>query len=258
MAMTETQSAQLAAIARPRRQWGAALKALRRLLADKDDTVQVFEIMRALNGDAGAKGYERLLRTPQGGRIAYERVELCARLMDDAWLDSFAPGTVGAAYRDFVRSQNFSAEGLAEVSRERAKQPELAHPYAWFGRRIRDIHDVWHVLTGYHRDGLGEACLVAFSFAQTGGLGWGLIALGAALRALRDPSQPRARAIWQGYRRGKAAKWLCGEDYLTLLHEPMDAARRRLNITPASVYDSIPPALRDGAATGEPGRPLFA
>lgn len=260
MAMTDTMSAPAAhaPIQRPRRQWGVALKALRRLLADKDDTVQVFEIMRALNGDATPKGYDRLLRTAQGGRIAYERVELCERLMDDAWLDSFAPGTVGAAYRDFVRSQNFSAEGLAEVSRERARQPDLPHPYAWFGRRVRDIHDIWHVLTGYHRDGLGEACLVAFSFAQTGGLGWGLIALGAGLSALRDSSQPRARAIWQGYQRGKAAAWLCGEDYLTLLNEPMEAARRRLNITPASVYDSIPAALRDGEKTGQPGQPLFA
>ena len=37
-------------IIKPGLQWGAALKALRRLLRDKEDTVQVFEIMRALNG----------------------------------------------------------------------------------------------------------------------------------------------------------------------------------------------------------------
>jgi ubiquinone biosynthesis protein COQ4 len=34
------------------------------------------------------------------------------------------------------------------------------------------VHDIWHVLTGYRRDALGEACLVAFSYAQTRGLGW--------------------------------------------------------------------------------------
>ena len=55
--------------------------------------------------------------TGQGGRIAYEAKELAPMLMDDAWLDSFAPGTVGAAYRDFVRSEQLSAEGLAEISR---------------------------------------------------------------------------------------------------------------------------------------------
>jgi hypothetical protein len=59
----------------PRRDWSAALKALRRLLNDKEDTGQVFEIMRALNGSATKDAYDRLLTTGQGGRMAYERVE---------------------------------------------------------------------------------------------------------------------------------------------------------------------------------------
>src|SRR5258706_9012689 len=99
-----------APLERPRRRWGAALKALRRLLADKEDTGQVFEIMAALNGDSAGKGYRRLLTTPTGGRLAYERIELAPRLMDNRWLDSFAPGAVGAAYREFVHSEKISAE----------------------------------------------------------------------------------------------------------------------------------------------------
>lgn len=230
----------------PRLQWGVALKALRKLLADKEDTGQVFEIMRALNGTATARGYHRLLETPMGGRIAYERQELARKLMDDAWLDSFAPGSVGAAYRDFVRSENLSAEGLVQVSRQVGDDIELAHPYAWFGRRTRDIHDIWHILSGYHRDGLGEACLVAFSYAQTGGLGWALIALGGASKSRSARKKhPYVRAIWQGYQRGKAAKWLLGEDYERLLTEPLERARRRLGITPATLYDAIPPEDRD-------------
>jgi ubiquinone biosynthesis protein COQ4 len=236
----------------PRRDWGAALRALQRLLADKDDTVQVFQIMGALNGDSSVKGYQRLLRTAKGGRLAYERAELARRLMDDAWLDSFAPGSVGAAYREFVRSEQLSAEGLAEVSRERYGDVEQRHPHAWFGRRIRDSHDIWHILSGYHRDGLGEACLVAFSFAQTGSLGWALIALGAAWRSRQAPGQPYVRALWQGYRRGKAAGWLPGEDYEQLLAEPLESARRRLNITPATIYNAIPAALRDMAVPKSP------
>jgi ubiquinone biosynthesis protein COQ4 len=250
MTMTGTMNAPsfpaATSIAPQKRRWGVALKALNRLLSDKEDTGQVFEIMRALNGDSTAKGYEKLLRTVDGGRLAYERVELADRLMDDAWLDSFAPGTVGAAYREFIRSENLSAEGLAEISRQNEAVIELPHPHAWFGRRTRDAHDLWHILSGYHRDGLGEACLVAFSYAQTKSLGWALIAVGAALRS-RGGRHPYARAIWQGYQRGKAAKWLAGEDYERLMAEPLEAARRRLNITPATLYDAIPPAERDEA-----------
>jgi ubiquinone biosynthesis protein COQ4 len=251
MAMTETLTAPRqmadAPMARPRRQWITAFKALRRLLRDKEDTGQVFEIMGALNGDSTARSYQRLLRTPQGGRLAYEHVELAPLLMNDAWLDGFAPGTVGAAYREFIRSENISAEGLAEISRQRQSKVEQTHPYAWFGRRTRDSHDIWHILSGYHRDGLGEACLVAFSFAQTGSLGWAVIALGAALRSRGGPKHPYVKAIWQGYQRGKAAGWLAGQDYEQLMAEPLDAARKRLNITPATIYNAIPVADRDGA-----------
>jgi len=227
--------------------WGHAWRSLQRLLADKEDTRQVFEIMRALNGQATAKGYLRLLSTPEGGRIAYERKEFAERLMDDAWLDSLPAGSVGAAYRDFIRTEQLSAEGLADVSREGIADVDNPHPYAWFGRRTRDVHDIWHILSGYHRDALGEACLVAFSYAQTKGLGWALIAFGAASRARKDRSHPYVKAIWQGYQRGKAAQWLLGEDYERLMAEPLEAARRRLGITPATIYDSVPAEVRDGA-----------
>jgi len=237
---SEVAPARDAPIGRQKRQWGVALKALRRLLSDKEDTGQVFEIMGALNGDSTARNYARLLNTAGGGRLAYEHVDLAPKLMDDAWLDGFAPGTVGAAYREFVRSENISAEGLAEISRQRQSRLQSDHPYAWFGRRTRDSHDIWHILSGYHRDGLGEACLVAFSYAQTGSLGWAFIALGAALRQSGPHRGLVRRAIWQGYRRGKAAKWLAGEDYVQLMSEPLDAVRRRLNVTPPTLYDAIP------------------
>ena len=227
--------------------WGHAFRALQKLLSDKEDTRQVFEIMRALNGRSTARGYLRLLSTVEGGRIAYAREEFARRLMDDAWLDSLPEGSVGTAYREFIRSEQLSADGLADVSREGIEDVDNAHPYAWFGRRTRDVHDIWHILSGYGRDALGEASLVAFSYAQTKGLGWALIAVGAASRSRKDRSQPYAKAIWQGYRRGKAAKWLLGEDYERLMAEPLESARRRLGITPPTVYDSIPEELRNGA-----------
>src|SRR3954466_13011515 len=106
--------------AKPKMDWAHAVRSVRRLLRDKEDTTQVFEIMRALNGASTARGYHRLLASPQGGRIAYERLEFARLLMDDAWLDSLPEGSVGAAYRTFIRTEQLSAEGLAEVSRQGA------------------------------------------------------------------------------------------------------------------------------------------
>lgn len=220
-----------------RRDWRTAVDAIRKLLADGDDTAQVFRIMSALNVGNSAKNYARLIATSQGGRIACEQVELAERFADTRFVAQFAPGTVGAAYREFLATTGYSADGLVEVSKI-SSEDQVAHPYAWFGRRVRDSHDIWHVLTGYKADeSLGEACLVAFSYAQVGGLGWALIGAAAAVKSLKVTGNTLfAHAVWEGYRNGRRARWISGEDYLELLAEPIDSARGRLKIATPQAY----------------------
>jgi ubiquinone biosynthesis protein COQ4 len=235
-----------------KREWGAALSALRKLLANGDDTHQVFKIMRALNGDVTQRNYRKLLTVPGGGKLAYQRLELAERLTDRAWVDSFKPGTVGAAYRDFLDATGYSADGLVEISMEEFGGADVEHPYTWMGRRERDIHDIWHVITGYKAsEHLGEACLVAFSYAQTGGLGWAFIGAGAALKSLRVTGEKAFfKAVIEGYRRGKRAAWLHGEDYETLLTEPLDAVRRRLGIDEPVLYRIAQARLQEQGLQG--------
>lgn len=236
-----------------RREWGTALRALVRLLGNADDTIQVFRIMRALNGDVAGRNYRKLLTRPDGGRLAYRRVELAERFSDRAWIDSLPAGSVGAAYRDFLDRTGYSAQGLVELSSaENALNVGAEHPHAWFGRRERDIHDIWHILTGYGADEpLGEASLAAFSYGQTKGLGWVFIAGGAALKSLKITGRRTfARAVIEGYRRGKRAEWLSAEDYEVLLAEPLDAARRRLNIAEPVIYQQAQRELRDAGLAG--------
>jgi ubiquinone biosynthesis protein COQ4 len=232
-----------------RRNWRSALGALRSLLSNPNDTTQVFRIMRALNAGTPRAGYERLLRTAEGGRIAYQRVELAERLSDADFVAGFAEGSVGAAYADFLRESGYSAEGLAAVSRADDASREAEHPYAWFARRTRDAHDVWHVLTGYRADDpLGEACLVAFSYAQTRGLGWAFVAIGSGLKALRSPHRKLAiKALWEGYRHGRRAAWLAGQDYERVLAEPLASARQRLGISEPVAYYALQAILNQGA-----------
>jgi ubiquinone biosynthesis protein COQ4 len=236
-----------------RRDWRSALVALRRLLADGDDTAQVFHIMRALNAGSARRNYYRLLETAEGGRLAFEHIELAQRLGDPSYLRGFAGGTVGAHYRDFIAKSGFTADGLAQTSRVDGMGLDVDHPVAWFGRRQRDTHDIWHVLTGYEaNEHLGEVCLVGFSCAQTKGLGWGLIAAGAAIKALRETrGDIYARAIWEGFRQGRQARWLPGQDYEALLAEPLVAARARLGIgTPRQYLRAQALARANGVSFG--------
>jgi ubiquinone biosynthesis protein COQ4 len=215
----------------------AALRAIRKLLANPGDTTQVFLIMRALNGPAVPNRYWRLLKTPGGAQQAYRRVELAQRLSDPEFVAGFVPGTVGAAYRAFLEDTGYSAAGLAEISNLNS-EPMAENPYAWLSRRTRDVHDIWHVLTGYKADeSLGEASLVAFSYAQAGGLGWGFIAAATVLKSIRVTGNfAFARSVWEGYRNGRRAMWLLAEDYENLLREPLERARQRLRIGHPAAY----------------------
>ena len=224
-----------------------AVRALRRLIADKEDTTQVFEIMNALAGSSVRRGYQRLLEQVEGGREAYRMTELADRLHDTAWLKSLPEGTVGHAYLEFISERNLSAYGLADESRKVADtEIEATHPHAWYARRLRDVHDIWHVLTGYRTDALGEACVVAFSLPQTRSLGFGLIAAGVAIQFARARTgYPCARAVVQAWGRGRRAAWLPGLDYEALLAEPLDSARARLKLSPPTLYDQVPLSVRD-------------
>ena len=225
-----------------------ALRAIGKLLKNKEDTVQVFEIMRALSGNSIPNGYSRLLETPQGGAIAYRREELAEILSDRAFLETLPAGSVGRAYLHFTTSENISAQGLIEESMRAENQDvERKHPFAWYGRRLRDVHDLWHVVTGYGRDAIGETCLVAFSYAQTRSLGFGFIGLVGAFKLKKElPGQPMLKAVWQAYRNGRAAKWLPAEDYVSLLAEPLESARARLNIAKPTTYFAVPAEWRNG------------
>ena len=236
-----------AASGRPHYDWARAIAALRRLFKNKEDTAEVFEIMFALNGRAYAEDYARLLETSEGGRIAYERIEFAERLLQSEWVASFPPGSVGAAYREFQATEHLSMGGLIEESHKALPAEELdqRHPYAWWFRRIRDLHDVWHVLTGYGRDALGEMCLAAFAYQEVRGAGWALIVTGGFLRCHGPAAGAARRAMLEARARAMRAAWLPGEDYEQLMFEPLEAARARLRLTPPRAYQAVAPALRN-------------
>ncbi len=152
---------------------------------------------------------------------------------------------MGAAYRQFLEKTGYSADGLAKVSNLN-QEPVIEDAYSVVrARGTRDIHDISaraDRVLGPTKS-LGEAALVAFSYAQTGGTGWAFIAVAAALKSLRvSRSTAFARAVLEGYRRGRRAGWLLGEDYEALLHEPLDAARARLGIAEPARYLACNPA----------------
>jgi ubiquinone biosynthesis protein COQ4 len=225
---------------------------MRNLLRDKEDTRQVFILMQALRGKTTLRQLDRFRRTETGRAVLADRRRLLDRLTDRTALAALPPGTLGHTYYEFMTSENLSAEGLVEVS---GIPEEPLDDIILFRERNREMHDLLHVVAGYGRDPLGEACVVAFSYAQTGQRGFAVIAFFAALNIARAlPSQPVRRAVLEAYRRGRAARWLIGADWERLLAMPVSAIRDEFGVRPATYYPRILGAVRQapGAMQAQP------
>lgn len=217
----------------PLRAW----RAIRALIGNPDDTAKVFDIIDALSGNAGERSFQRFRATAEGQRILRERRDLLAALDDRDSLKQLPPGTLGRVYADFVEREQITGQGLADASmtaerRERGLDPERELFFA----RLRDMHDLWHVVTGYNRDLLGEAALLAFSYAQTRNRGVGFIVAVAWLRAKGEFAYGR-KLMTEGYRRGKRAAWLPAQDWEWLLTQPLAVVRERLGLGEPPVYE---------------------
>lgn len=224
---------------RPRIRPLKAMRHMNRLLANKEDTAQVFHIIEALNGNALRRNFERSLSTPEGQARFAERRNLAEILDNHAALGDLPAGSVGAAYVDFMKREGLTAAGLVEESKIlRQGQHEYDDDLTWFGERQRDTHDMFHVLTGYGRDGLGEAALLAFTHSQHKGLGIIFICR-MAFRSMRKqlPRSIDLNAVYEeGRRNGKLAARIADQDILGMLQEPISDARARLNIQEPVAY----------------------
>jgi ubiquinone biosynthesis protein COQ4 len=215
-----------------------AWKALQTLIANPEDTAQVFKIIRAMSGPSLQQGFERFITLPFGRRVIEEKLDLLSTLQDREALRAMPEGSLGRAYLEFVESENLSADGLVEAS---AAEDEN-YQNAWlqrYGLRLRDMHDLWHTATQYGRDELGELCLLAFSYAQTRNRGIGLIVLFGMLKMRKTLGNRVIGATWRGYRDGRRAAWLPGQNWEALLSRPLADVRSELGIGEPVAYQAV-------------------
>ena len=210
-----------------------------KLVEDKEDTEQVFHIIEATKGRRSFAQAREFLYSPEGRRLMAEGADIPAMLDDHArWADC-GPDTVAAHYIAFMKREGLSAAGLVAESHKWAPPENLPQDQTqWYFDRVRDTHDLFHVLTGYGRDALGEASLLGFSYEQNHNTGILFIAYAAA-RQIKKVSGTRAplyAAIKEGRALGRAAAKIAHQDIAGLMREDISAARARMNIGKPVVY----------------------
>ena len=220
---------------------------MKKLIADKEATDEVFHIIRALNGDSFERSYQTFLAHPNSRTLMAE-AQVLPPVLDDheRWLE-LPEGSFGREYVEFMRREGLTAAGLVEESLKSPESREwrtrIDPLRLWYADRSRDTHDMFHILTGLGRDALGEACVLSFTYPQHGrGLGLRFIALvgarevGTRFRKATGARLPWRRALRECRRMGEQAAHLEATDLVALFPLPLAEVRERLGIGSPDAY----------------------
>jgi ubiquinone biosynthesis protein COQ4 len=223
--------------AKPNFDLSRAMEGVRKLIANPDDTAQAFVVIESLSGSAPMRLLSRFRADAEGQRLLASRSQIVPVLADREALRRMPIGSLGHAYLGFVEREGISADGLIAASEEGQQGFEGADgDFDYVSDRLRDTHDLWHTVTGFHGDVFGEISLLAFSYGQTRNPGVALIVLAGLLKA-RDFSL--AKMAWRAYRNGARSQWLPIVQWESLLSLPLDEVRARLGVEPAPAYEPV-------------------
>jgi ubiquinone biosynthesis protein COQ4 len=213
-----------------------ALRGLAAVLRDPEDTAAGARFVLALDGDRGEQNFQRFASDPVGARLLAEDISLRAALSDRKALRALPGDSLGGTYLRFAEEESISAEGLAgklePVMTELGALDPVRH---FFSERATAMHDLWHVVTGYSRDILGELQLMAFSRVQLRTRAYALL-LPLNGFAIERQAPGTRRLLRIARARARRATWLAAADWERLLPHPLDAVRADLRVGPPPAY----------------------
>ena len=219
--------------------WPAAFRHFRILGSDKERTDEAFCVFDALPWLGMKDAACAFLATEQGQAIYASERYLPEILDDHAALRRLPKGSFGQDYCYVMERDGLSAAGLiADFNAARGGRVRLDDKIEWYAERLRDTHDLLHVLTGFGRDVLGEQCVLTFVFGQRPSIGHLFVGYAGALLTRFDTAWkvPVLRAVYEARQIGKSCLPIAEQPILELLAMPTDAVRARLGLRPARYY----------------------
>lgn len=209
-----------------------AVRNFRMLMKDKEDTAAVFRIFESLPSKDFLPRIAGLALTEQGETLRQTEPRLPEILDDHAELRRTPKGSLAHAYCDFMEAEGLTAAGLVAEA-ERSGRPRFPDLVEWYLNRSRDTHDLFHVLTGYGRDALGEASVLLFTHGQNPSQGHLLIGYAGAAnikKMAKGTKAPVFGAVREAHRIGKGAPPLIAQPIRELLERPLEDVRAALRI----------------------------
>jgi ubiquinone biosynthesis protein COQ4 len=197
------------------------------LVEDPNRTVLVFKILDQLLKDDQHPGAKMILERAMEHRGFVEMLEKRYQPAeyDIDLLAQMRPGTLGHAYGSHMKKNGLKPDFYPPF--------RLKRPIDYFSLRASQVHDIWHVVTGYGTDVPGELFLQGFTLAQfKSPLSATLIAAGLLHVVITMPTRlfEVMDGIMEGYQRGKRAHYLLAEPLEEMWGEDLGEVRMRYGI----------------------------
>lgn len=162
----------------------------------------------------------RLEREPAGRRLLAERPRIDSKHVDFAALAALPDGTLGREYARLLADYAITPDSFRPP-------PGYDELPSYVTMRLRQTHDIWHVLTGYPPEPCGEILISAFIYGQVRAPSSFLLAV---LGPFRYGLGRRGfvREILAAYRRGRDTRQLVTFFWEEHWTEPLAAVRERV------------------------------
>jgi ubiquinone biosynthesis protein COQ4 len=201
-----------------------ALRTLAKILADPEQTELVFEFASLINAGGRDERLAKFWKDPDGAKLYEQRRALDSTTIDLERLAALPEGTLGHAYARFMKAHGLTPDVFDGPPAD-VRDPRSAYVI----QRVRQTHDLWHVVTNAETDPAGEIALQAFSFAQLRAPSAGILAIAGALRS-RNHTRQIARDAIAMYRLGTRANKLVVFAWEDHWETPITEVRRMLGL----------------------------
>lgn len=208
------------------------LRGVMAMLRNPEGTNAVFDIEDGLRDSRAAHGAVTRVATDPGV-AALMQARYVAPPVDIAALARLPDGSLGHAFARHILDHGFDADYFRRL--------EVRTDLDWMLMRMRQTHDIWHVVTGIDTSRLGELAVKAFELAQTWRPLAAVITCGGMLRfLLKEPDQLGAvmANISHGYQLGQRAAPFLAQRWEEGWERPLREWREAMGLA----VETLPPS----------------
>ena len=200
------------------------LAGLTSFLKNPGSLESVFAVANSVkNGPLGDQMMRHLLKDSQFKSLVKERWR--PEPIDLKALQTLPQGSLGRCYADQLIRQDITPDSLIDPSPVDSDKDFIVH-------RLKETHDITHVLTGFGIDGASELGLQGFNLAQNRSPLAVMLIFGGMLSALQNDEalSPMLRALAQGFQMGLDAELVIARKLEDDWDRPLADWQRELNL----------------------------